>query len=180
MFSVVYSVLLKPLAYPHPERLVFVQSSDNRGGDAYPVAPADYLDWAAQQKSFRAFAAAEAWGASLTGMGQPEQLDGLHISPSLLDVLETQPALGRGFRDGEDHVVLLSDRLWRRRFGGDAGVIGRGITLNGESYVVTGVMPPGFQFPPFGRRKPSFGRRPPSNRIGITIAMAALCACSRV
>ena len=82
MFSVVYSVLLKPLAYPHPERLVFVQSSDNRGGDAYPVAPADYLDWAAQQKSFRAFAAAEAWGASLTGMGQPEQLDGLHISPS--------------------------------------------------------------------------------------------------
>ncbi len=153
MFGVVYNVLLKPLAYPNPERLVFLQESDLRTGNAFPVAPATYADWAAQQHSFQSIASAEAWGASLTGMGRPEQLDALHVSPSLLEVLKTQPALGRGLRPEDDHVVLLSDGLWRRRFGGDPQVLGRSLTLNGESYQVAGVMPPGFQFPPFWQEK---------------------------
>jgi predicted permease len=153
MFSVVYNVLLKPLAYPHAERLYFLQQSDLRTGDAFPVAPANYADWAAQQHSFKSFAAAEAWGGSLTGMGWPEQLDALHVSPSLLDVLETPPALGRGFRSDDDHVILLSYGLWQRRFGGDSQILGRSLTLNGDSYQVVGVMPRGFQFPPFWQEK---------------------------
>jgi predicted permease len=153
MFSVVYNVLLKPLAYPHPERLVFLQESDLRTGDAFPVAPATYTDWAAQQQAFQSIASAEAWGASLTGIGRPEQFDALHVSPSLLDVLETAPALGRAFRPEDDHVVLLSDGLWRLRFGADPQILGRSLTLNGESYQVAGVMPRGFQFPPFWQEK---------------------------
>jgi putative ABC transport system permease protein len=153
MFSVVYNVLLKPLAYPHAERLFFLQQSDLRTGDSFPVAPANYADWAAQQHSFQSIASAEAWGASLTGMGRPEQLDALHVSPSLLDVLETSPALGRAFRSDDDHVVLLSYGLWQRRFGGDAQILGRPLTLNGEPYQVIGVMPRGFLFPPFWQEK---------------------------
>jgi predicted permease len=153
MFSVVYNVLLKPLAYPHPERLVFLQESDLRTGDAFPVAPATYADWVVQQHAFQSIASAEAWGASLTGMGRPEQLDALHVSPSLLDVLETPPTLGRAFRPEDDHVVLLSYGLWQRRFGADPQVLGRALTLNGESYQVAGVMPRGFQFPPFWQEK---------------------------
>src|SRR5215469_2166426 len=153
MFSVVYNVLLKPLAYPHAERLLFLQQSDLRTGNSFPVAPANYTDWVAQQQSFQSIASAEAWGASLTGMGRPEQLDALHVSPSLLDVLETPPALGRAFRPDDDHVVLLSYGLWQRRFGGDAHIPGRSFTLNGEPYQVIGVMPRGFQFPPFWQEK---------------------------
>jgi predicted permease len=153
MFSVVYNVLLKPLGYPHPERLFFLQQSDLRTGDAFPVAPANYTDWAAQQHSFESFAAAEAWGGSLTGIGRPEQLDALHVSPSLLNVLETPPALGRAFRSDDDHVILLSYGLWQRRFGGDPQILGRSLTLNGEPYEVVGVMPRGFQFPPFWQEK---------------------------
>jgi predicted permease len=153
MFSVVYNVLLKPLAYPDPERLFFLQQTDLRTGDAFPVAPANYIDWAAQQHAFQSIASAEAWGASLTGMGRPEQLDALHVSPSLLDVLATPPALGRAFGPEDDHVVLLSYGLWQRRFGGDPRILGRSVTLNGEPYQVAGVMPRGFQFPPFWQEK---------------------------
>jgi predicted permease len=148
MFSVAYNVLLKPLAYPHPEELVFIQESNNRSG-TFPTAPATYADWRDQQSVFQSMAAAEAWGASLTGSGRPEQLGGLRASASLLDVLGVQPMLGRGFLPEDTHAVLLSYRLWRRRFGGDPQILGKSINLNGESYSVTGVMPQGFQFPPF-------------------------------
>jgi len=153
MFSVVYSVLLKPLAYPHPEKLVFIQERQNRRGDTFPTSPATYADWLDQQSVFQSMASAEAWGVSLTGNGRPEQLDALHASASLLDVLGVQPMLGRGFRPEETHTVLLSYSLWQRRFGGDARILGTSVTLNGESYTVTGVMPQGFQFPPFWQEK---------------------------
>ncbi|HEX3877558.1 MAG TPA: ABC transporter permease, partial [Bryobacteraceae bacterium] len=149
MFSVVYNVLLKPLGYADPSRLLFLQQSDLRTGDAFPVAHANYADWAEQQHVFQSIASAEAWGVSLTGGGRPEQVDGLHVAPSLLDVLQAKPALGRPFLPDDDHVVLLSYGLWQRRFGADPAIAGRAITLNGESYRVVGVMPRGFQFPPF-------------------------------
>lgn len=154
MFSVVYNVLLRPLSYPKPERLVFLQETTLRHGGASPTAAATFFDWRDQQHSFASIAAAESWGASLTGSGRPEQLDGLRISPDLLTVLETAPALGRGFlpdddRVGAPHVVLLSHGLWQRRFGGDPSILGRSLTLNGASYRVVGVMPPHFHFPPF-------------------------------
>jgi predicted permease len=158
MFSVVYSVLLRPLSYPHPEQLVFVQESSLRHGNLFPTAPATYLDWRDQQDVFQSMAAAELWGAALTGMGRPEEVEGLRASTSLLDVLGVAPAIGRGFEAADEtaeagHVVILSHRLWERRFGGDSSIVGRAITMSGASYKVIGVMPPGFQFPPFWATK---------------------------
>jgi predicted permease len=153
MFTVAYSVLLKPLAYPHPEKLVFVQESSNRRGGEFPTAPATYADWRDQQSVFQSISAAEAWGASLTGSGRPEQLKGLRASTNLLEVLGVQTMLGRGFRPEDTHTVLLSYSLWQRRFGGDPRILGKSLTLNGEIYSVTGVMPQGFQFPPFWLEK---------------------------
>ncbi len=97
MFSVVYNVLLRPLPYPQPDRLVFIQETSLRRGGADPTAPATYFDWRDQQHSFASIAAAEAWGVSITGGGRPEEVDALHVSPELLSVLQASPLLGRGF-----------------------------------------------------------------------------------
>jgi len=153
IFTVAYSLLLKPLAYPHPEKLVFIQETNKRHGDTFPTSPATYADWRDQQSVFQSIASAEAWGASLTGSGRPEQIGGLHASASLLEVLGVQPMLGRGFRPEDTYVALLSYSLWQRRFAGDSQILGKPLTLNGESYSVIGVMPPGFQFPPFWQEK---------------------------
>ncbi|SPE33353.1 conserved membrane hypothetical protein [Candidatus Sulfopaludibacter sp. SbA6] len=153
MFSVVYNVLLRPLAYPRPDRIVFVQETSLRHGGMNPTAPATYTDWRDQQHVFQSIAAAEVWGASLTGAGRPEQVGGLKASASLLSVLGVPPMIGRGFlpedEQGDGRVVLLSHGLWQRRFGGDLSIIGRSLTLNGADYRVIGVMPPEFRFPPF-------------------------------
>jgi predicted permease len=158
MFSIVYNVYLRPLAYPQPEQLVFVQESSLRHGGISPTAAATYADWRDQQDVFESIAAAEAWGASLTGTNRPEEVAGLRVSTSLLSVLRVSPMLGRGF-EAEDEgteagrVVLLSYSLWQRRFGGDASAVGRPVTLNGASYRVIGVMPAEFRFPPFWQTK---------------------------
>jgi predicted permease len=151
MFSVVYHVLLRPLPYPEPDRIVFIEETGIRHGGTSPTAPATFADWRDQQQVFSSIAAAEVWGVALTGTARPEQVEGLRVSPALLQVLRAQPMLGRGFTEGEEagHVVLLSHSLWERRFGGDPGVLGRAVALNGESYRVVGVMPPAFHFPPF-------------------------------
>jgi putative ABC transport system permease protein len=158
MFSIVYYVLLRPLPYPEPDRLVFVQETSLRHGGMNPTAPATYADWRDQQDVFDSIAAAEAWGATLTGTARPEEVAGLHVSTSLLSVLRVAPMLGRGFVPEDEtteagHVVLLSYRLWQRRFGGDRSVVGQPVTLSGASYRVIGVMPPEFQFPPFWQMK---------------------------
>ena len=154
MFSVVYHVALRPLSYPKPEQLVFVQETSLRRGGMSPTAYATFADWRAQQDVFQSIAAAEMWGATLTGDGRPEEIAGLRVSTSLPDVLGTPPLLGRAFtpadeRDEAGRVVILSHRLWQRRFAGDPAAVGRAITLSGASYRVIGVMPPGFRFPPF-------------------------------
>ncbi len=151
MFSVVYHVLLSPLPFPDSGRLVFIEESSLRNGSTSPTARATFQDWRAQSRSFESIAAAEVWGASLTGGEKPEEVDGLHVSTSLLKVLRAQPLIGRGFDAGDEgeRVVLLSYTLWQRRFAGDAAVLGRTITLNGERYQVIGVMPRSFRFPPF-------------------------------
>jgi predicted permease len=158
MFSVVYSVLLRPLAYPRPDQLVFVQESSLKHGSIFPTAAATYIDWRDRQDVFQSMAAAELWGATLTGTGRPEEIEGLRVSTSLLQVLAVAPMIGRGFEPEDERaeagrVVLLSHRLWQRRFGGDASVVGRAVTISGASYKVIGVMPAGFQFPPFWATK---------------------------
>ena len=154
MFSVVYNVLLRPLAYPQPDRLVFVQETSLRRGGTDPTAPGTYQDWRDQQHVFESIAAAALWGATLTGTARPEEVEGLRVSTSLLSVLRVSPVLGRGFLPEDEQaeagrVVVLSHGLWERRFGGDRSIIGRPITLNGASYRVIGVMPKEFRFPPF-------------------------------
>jgi putative ABC transport system permease protein len=149
IFSVINAVVLQPLPYSNPERLVTILHEG-----AKPLAPANYLDVAAQSKSFAAIAAAQWWEPNLMGRDQPEHLRGLQLTAQMFQVLGVSPQLGRTFNADEDQpgrerVVVLSHRLWQRRFGGDAGVVGQQVTFDGESYTVIGVMPPDFQFAPF-------------------------------
>ena len=151
MFTVVDSVLLRPLPYARPDRLVVALHGPAATG---PVSPADFFDYRRAGQSFSGLAAAQAWGATLGGGDRPERLAGLQVSADLFDVLGVAPQLGRSFTAGEDEtgrnrVVVLSHRLWRRQFGGDPAIVGRTIPLDGAPYVVIGVMPEQFQFAPF-------------------------------
>src|SRR5205814_8603793 len=114
-------------------------------------------DWRGQTTVFTGMAAMAQKNFNLTGVGEPERLDGRRVSPNLFDMLGVQPRLGRGFLPQEDtpgtHVVILSDGLWRRRFGSDPRIIGQALNLNGESYSVVGVMPPGVGVPSRGNWK---------------------------
>jgi putative ABC transport system permease protein len=149
IFSVVHAVLLAPLPYRQPDRIVTLLR-DGKG----PVSPADFLDWQKEAHSFELMATAEAWGPNLTGRERPEQMVGLHLSQDMLPMLGVAPLLGRAFlpedfQAGKDRVVLLSYRLWQRRFNGDRGILGQKLLLNNEAYTAIGVMPPKFRFAPF-------------------------------
>jgi putative ABC transport system permease protein len=149
IFSVVNAVLLRPLPYRDPARLVTVLHDGWK-----PVAPANFLDWREQGRSFESMAAAQSWSLTMTGRDRPEQLNVLQTSAEIFHLLGVDAALGRAYAAGEDqpgreHVVVLSHRLWVRSFGGDRSVVGQQVMLDGESYTVVGVMPPDFQFAPF-------------------------------
>ncbi|MCU1257783.1 MAG: permease, partial [Bryobacterales bacterium] len=149
IFSVVYAVLLKPLPYRDPGRLV-VALHDGRS----PVSPADYFDYRAEVHAFSDMSAAQAWGGTFEGPEKAEVIPGLQVSANMMRLLGVEPMLGRAFLRNEDQpgakrVLLLSDGLWKTRFGGDRAAVGRSIRLNDLDYTVVGVMPPGFQFAPF-------------------------------
>jgi predicted permease len=146
VFSAVYAVLLKPLPYHDPAKLV-VALHDGRS----PVAPADYLDYKQQNTVFTELAAAQAWGGALSDGSQSEVVPGLQITPNMLPLLGVQPAMGHWFSQDEaaSDVIILSDRLWRTRFAGDPAIVGRSVSINGKPFQVTGVMGPDFQFAPF-------------------------------
>ncbi|HKG48225.1 MAG TPA: ABC transporter permease [Pyrinomonadaceae bacterium] len=153
IFSVVNTVLLRPLPYKDPERLVMVWEDASRHG--YPrdtPAAANYVDWRDQNQVFESMAAIADTSFNLTGAGDPERLEGRRVSANLFPLLGVDPQIGRVFTAAEDQpgaqrVVLLSYALWQRRFGGDPNIVGRALTLNGESHVVVGVMPARFQLP---------------------------------
>ena len=152
IFSVVDAVLLRPLPYRDPARLAVLL---HRGRN--PVAPANFLDWKRDASSFESMGAADFWQANLTGVDRPERVQGLHVTANLLPMLGVPPLIGRLFGPEEDapgreHTVVLGYRLWQRRFGGDPSVLGRTVTLDGEAHTVVGVMPRGFEFPPFWAR----------------------------
>jgi putative ABC transport system permease protein len=160
IFSVIDAVLLRPLPYPHPERLVAFfehegNDPDQRGG----IAPANMADYN-QNHVFTGISHVGTPGMNLTGADTPERIFGIQAGYNFLDILGAQPAMGRGFRPEEDrygapHVVVISHELWQQRLGGDRGVIGRAITLDGEAYQVIGVLPAGFQSPEeFTERQP--------------------------
>jgi putative ABC transport system permease protein len=153
IFSVVNTVLLRPLPYKNPERLVMVWEDNSKQGFPRdtPAAP-NYLDWRDQNHVFEGMAVMVDISVNLTGTGEPERIDGRRVSASLFELLGVQPQLGRIFRSEEDQlgangVVILSHGLWQRRFGGDPDVVGKPINLNGKSFTVVGVMPRTYQFP---------------------------------
>ena len=153
IFSVVDAVLLRPLAYRDSGRLVTILTSGTG-----PVAVANYIDWRDQSRSFSAMAAADYWSPNLTGIDSPEHIPGLKVTQNLFPTLGIEPMLGRLFlagedKDGADREVILSYRLWQRRFSSDPHVLGKPIVLDGNAYVIVGVMPQGFQFAPFWATK---------------------------
>src|SRR5438034_8157375 len=155
IFSVVNAVLLRPLSFKNPEQLVMVwENATHAGFPKKTLSPPNFLDWQRQNTVFTGMAAMAERSFNLTGVGEPERLDGRRVSANLFELLGVPALLGRTFVPNDDrpgaHVVLLSHSLWQRRFGSDPNVIGRVITLNGESYNVIGVMPRSVHLPAYG------------------------------
>jgi hypothetical protein len=153
IFSVVYGVMLRPLPYAEADRLVALWSRLPNSVQRARVNPADRRDLRSRNSVFDDIALANApQNFNLIGSGEPERLVAARLSSNLLSVLRVSPELGRAFtsndeQSGNDRVVLLSDGLWRRRFGADPSIVGRTINLSGNPYEVVGVMRPNFQFP---------------------------------
>lgn len=153
IFSVLNGVLLRPLDYPDPGRLVVAwESNPTLAQDRSQVSSATYLDWRNQTSTFTSLAAWRYKGFTLTTGTEAERLDTVEVSPVLFDVLGTQAELGRVFtaeeeRPGSPRTVALSHAAWTRRFGGDPSVLGRTLMLDDASYEIVGVMPRRFQFP---------------------------------
>ena len=154
VFSVVNGVLLRPLPFPEPDKLVWVQSASlgaaNWAGG--PISPPDYKDFREQAKSFERVAAFITNPSTLSGTGDPERVPGAVVSADFFDMLGGRPSLGRTFLSDDEQVempqvVVLSHGLWERRFGGDPGVIGKSMTVDGKNLNIVGVMPAGFDFP---------------------------------
>ncbi len=155
IFSLVNAVLLRPLPFADPDRLVTAGPVNDRrpepansvGSMSYP----DFFDWRSQNHSFSTLAESRDNTFTLTGVGDPRHLDGEVVSADFFKALGVEPALGRGIvMDDEkvgSHVVVLSHELWRTAFSSDPEIVGRGITIDDKSYTVIGVMPQGFEFP---------------------------------
>ena len=151
IFSGVHALLIKPLPYPGADSL-FMLFGKIRGEDGVAFSTRELQLWQAGQKSFSEFGAFTGNGFTLTGRGEPLALFGALMTPGAFSALAVPATLGRVIersdaRPGRDHVVVLSDSLWRERFGADRAVPGQSIYLNNESYTVIGVMPPDFAFP---------------------------------
>ena len=157
VFNVVNGVLLRPLPYGDPERVSMIwitMRGDDGNISQLPLASGFFADIERESRTLSAVAAFRAWSYSVaSGPGEdPEPVTGARVSPALFEVLGVHPQAGRAFtRDealpGAPNVAIISHDLWRRRFGGDSGIVGRTIYLNGATFTVTGVMPPGFTFP---------------------------------
>jgi putative ABC transport system permease protein len=153
IFTVVDHVLLRPLPYPHPERLVRVwESNPGRGWSRNVVNPFNFLDWRDRNHSFTQMAAIEGGNVTITGAGDPVAVPSMQVSPEFFTILGVSPYLGRTFlpEDGKPAPigsVVLSYEFWQSRFAGDRGVLGKTVVIEGDKNIVVGVMPPGFSFP---------------------------------
>ena len=154
IFSLVNAVLLRPLPFPQQDRLVWLHAANHPSdGIAAPdnLSYPDFFDWRAQQHSFTGIAAYRSNDATLTGVGDAQRLPTSTVSSDLFRVLGVRPLLGRDLSLNDEkagaHVAMLSYGLWRTTFGGARDIVGRAITLDGQSYQVAGVMPANFSFP---------------------------------
>jgi putative ABC transport system permease protein len=151
IFSVVNSVLLRPLNYKDSDRLVWVSHHYKKINQNVTAPGVAYLHYRNNSKSFENIGASVEWAVNLTGTGDPERLNGRAVTHTFFPTLGVEAARGRAFtqddnQPGRNRVVALTDSLWRRRFAADPDIVGKAIILNGENYTVLGVMPPGFQF----------------------------------
>jgi len=155
IFSMVNGVLLRPLAYPESDRLVYVHEFISTLADKLPVLPVSarhFLEWRQRCSSFENLSLLSSGPVNLTGKGEPEILAVVRASANLFETLRVRPALGRTFTaeeetEGGHRVVIISDRLWRRKFHGTPSVLGTALTLDREVYTVIGVLPAGLRLP---------------------------------
>jgi predicted permease len=157
IFSVLNSVLLRPLEYAEPERLVGLwESNTPQGLDRSEVSAATYLDWRQRTRAFESIGIFRYRGFTLTREGEADRVSSVDVSPVLFRLLGVAPVVGRIFTDDEERPangrpVILGHGAWMRRFGGDPGVLGRTLQLDDASHTIVGVMPQDFQFPPTDR-----------------------------
>jgi predicted permease len=149
IFSAVNPILFEPLPYPRAERILAISDVD-AGGTPLDVTFGTYRELAQRARSFEGLAVMKDWRPTATGRSEPERLNGQRVTAGYFRALGMPPALGRDFDVSDDRsngprVVIVSDGLWRRRFGGDEGVIGRQVALDGDPHIVVGVMPRGFE-----------------------------------
>lgn len=151
IFSVVNAVLLRPLPFKKPERLIKIWEALPQGGTGTVSVP-NLFDWREQNDVFTEIAAYQSADFNLQGREQPERISGANVSPNFFAVLGVEPLMGRAYLQGEDQpgsnrVVILSNQLWQRNFGSDPQIVGKLVSIGGESFQVIGVMPQGFNFP---------------------------------
>src|SRR5436853_2205903 len=149
IFSVVNTVLLRPLDYPDPDRLVIIRETQLPKFPEFSVSPPNYIDWERQAKSYEYLAATASATLNLTGEGEPQRLIGVAATAHYFDVYGVKPVLGRMLLPEEDapgknHVIVLSHGFWQRVFGGARDVVGRSVQIDGEPYQIVGVAPYGF------------------------------------
>jgi putative ABC transport system permease protein len=148
IFSVLNAVVLRPLPYADPARIVMIGERGSNG--AGNVGYTTFLDWRDRSHGFEGMALVRSWTATLVANGEPERVPAMRVSSNFFRLLGVRPALGRDFRPAEDtpaawRVIMLSDRLWRRRFGADPNVAGRVVTMNDLQFTIAGVMPASFE-----------------------------------
>ena len=154
IFSLVNAVVLQPLPYPEPDRLVWMFGNIRGGTNRASVAPGDFLDYRSQNKTFEQFAASGTLPlpANLTGSGEPERLSASAVTGNYFQAFGVTPFLGRGFtveneKPGQEQVTVLTYAFWQKRFGGDPGIINKTIVLDGKAFEVIGVMPADVMLP---------------------------------
>ncbi len=148
VFSLLDAVLLRPLPYPQSERLyrLFPLEGKRKRG-VEQASYADFRDWQRQTRTFESLSAYQGESLNLTGTAEPERLEGSAITPGFFATFAVSPVLGREFRsDDTESVAILGYALWQRRFGGDTGIVGTSIHLEGRAYTVVGVLPPQVRF----------------------------------
>ena len=147
IFSALNTVVMQPLPYHDPDRLVRLWESNlKQNRPENPVSVPNFQDWQKQQTVFEQLAASELTTFNLTGSGEPQRIPALRITTNLMPTLGVAPLLGRSFLTDDNRVALVSYALWQRQFGGDASLLNKPVQLNGESYTIIGIMPRDFQF----------------------------------
>src|SRR5215471_11051919 len=187
MFSVINAVLLRPLPFNDPERLVHLDEKAPKAGlETAGLSFPDFADWRARSRSFERMALYEEDSftlASGTATERAERVDGARVTASLFPLLGVEAAQGRHFLEEEDKpgaapTVIIGYGLWQRRFGGDPGVIGRSARIDGENVTIVGVMPSGFGFP-IRRKSGGRGPRPSMKKPAAVIPVTASAGSDR-